>query len=292
MKYIILDLEWDTAYDKQTKRFINQILQIGAVKLNRRLKVIDKINIAVKPTVSKHLSKRFTKLTGITEDEVFSGVDLEEAVRQYNKWAGKRFITATWSNSDLFAIYQNENRFLDEEHLNIKQYFDLQKYVAYQLKSFGITVNNQISLSDAADRFCIDSSKYHLHNALSDCYLSADIFKKCFDKSNINNFIDDTTNPEFKRKLFFKPYYIRDLNSPDVDKKFFGIKCDKCSVDMKRIKKWYYKNNYFTSTFVCPKCNSKVIYQVSFRKTYDNIKIRTRINEVANNEMQPLSAKV
>lgn len=292
MKYIILDLEWDTAYDKKSKRFVNQILQIGAVKLNGRLRVIDKINIAVKPTVSKHLSKRFTNLTGITESQVFAGVDFDQAVEQYNKWAGTRCVTASWSTSDLFAIYQNEKRFLKGNSFNINKYFDLQKYVACQLEGYGIPQKNQISLADAAQRFSIDSSQYQLHNALGDCYLSAAIFKKCFDKNNINNFIQDTSDPEFKRKLFFKPYYIKDFNSPDVDKKFFNIKCDKCSVEMKRVKKWYYRNNFFNSTFVCPVCNSKVVYQVSFKKNYDNVKVRTKSHEVTNNELQYLPAQV
>ena len=48
MRYIILDLEWDSAYSVKHKRFINQILQIGAVKLNESFDITDTFEATVK----------------------------------------------------------------------------------------------------------------------------------------------------------------------------------------------------------------------------------------------------
>ena len=47
MTYIILDMEWDGAYCPRISRFINQIIQIGAVKLNEdfEINLLKKINI-------------------------------------------------------------------------------------------------------------------------------------------------------------------------------------------------------------------------------------------------------
>ena len=39
MKYVILDLEWDSTFFVKQKRFINQILQIGAVKLDEKFNI-------------------------------------------------------------------------------------------------------------------------------------------------------------------------------------------------------------------------------------------------------------
>ena len=50
MRYIILDLEWDSTYFPKKKRFINQILQIGAVKLNENFDLIDTFEVTVKGT--------------------------------------------------------------------------------------------------------------------------------------------------------------------------------------------------------------------------------------------------
>ena len=53
MNYIILDLEWDSTYFKKQNRFINQILQIGAVKLNESFDIIDSIDLTIKSSISK-----------------------------------------------------------------------------------------------------------------------------------------------------------------------------------------------------------------------------------------------
>ena len=41
MNYIIFDLEWDSVFYKPEKRFINQILQIGAVRLDGNFNITD-----------------------------------------------------------------------------------------------------------------------------------------------------------------------------------------------------------------------------------------------------------
>jgi len=55
MNYIILDLEWDSTYYPKQKRFINQILQIGAVKLNQSFEVVDTFETTIKSSISKKM---------------------------------------------------------------------------------------------------------------------------------------------------------------------------------------------------------------------------------------------
>ena len=101
MNYIILDLEWDSVFYKPQKRFINQILQIGAVKLNQSFDVIDTFEVTIKSEISNKVTGRFTKLTGITNEAMRAGVPFKEAVNTYNAWVGDNTVTMTWSNSDL-----------------------------------------------------------------------------------------------------------------------------------------------------------------------------------------------
>ena len=35
MDYVILDLEWNTAYSKSAHKFVNEIIEFGAVKVIR-----------------------------------------------------------------------------------------------------------------------------------------------------------------------------------------------------------------------------------------------------------------
>ena len=44
MNFIIFDLEWNNAYNYKLKRGMNEIIEIGAVKLDENLKVIDTLN--------------------------------------------------------------------------------------------------------------------------------------------------------------------------------------------------------------------------------------------------------
>ena len=59
MQYIILDLEWDSAYSVKHRRFLNQILQIGAVRLNENFEVTDTFLETVKSSISKKVTGRF-----------------------------------------------------------------------------------------------------------------------------------------------------------------------------------------------------------------------------------------
>ena len=40
MHYIIMDLEWNNAYVPKTKSFMNEIIEVGAVKLDEKLENI------------------------------------------------------------------------------------------------------------------------------------------------------------------------------------------------------------------------------------------------------------
>ena len=81
MNYIILDLEWDSAYCKKHGRFVNQILQIGAVKLNEDFKEIGKFSKTVRSSFAKKVSNRFATLTGITTSDMLAGIPFSEAVK-------------------------------------------------------------------------------------------------------------------------------------------------------------------------------------------------------------------
>ena len=119
MHYVILDMEWDSVYHPIYKRFINQILQIGAVKLDENFNVIDIFDIIIKSEVSKKVSKRFVQLTGITKEMMLSGIKLSDAVNKYNEWLGDDTVTITWSQSDLYTIIENQKYLLKDTKFKI-----------------------------------------------------------------------------------------------------------------------------------------------------------------------------
>ena len=108
MEYVILDLEWDSTYFKPQKRFINQILQIGAVRLDKNFNVTDTYSANIRSAISNRVSTRFAKLTGITSEIMREGVSLGEAIDGYNRFSSGAETSMSWSNSDLYTIIENE----------------------------------------------------------------------------------------------------------------------------------------------------------------------------------------
>ena len=58
VNYIIMDLEWNNTYCKKKKGFMNEIIEIGAVKLDSDLNIIDSYSVFVKPQLGKKLHAR------------------------------------------------------------------------------------------------------------------------------------------------------------------------------------------------------------------------------------------
>lgn len=281
MNYIILDLEWDSAYSVKFKRFINQILQIGAVKLDGNFNIIGTFEQTVRSSVSKKVSGRFAALTGITTEKMRDGIPFDEAVDRYNEWAGKDTVTMTWSDSDLYSIKENEECLLSGgRKFAVEKYLDLQKFVQGELKKAGYEDKNQISLSSAAELLGVDTEGLELHTAKDDSLLCVALLKKCYNKESFEPFIRDTGDPEFYRRLRFKPYAISNINDERIDKSQLVFYCDRCGAKANRTSVWRYRNRWFAAKFTCPKCARRFSGRLTFKKTYDDVLVRRRICEI------------
>lgn len=281
MNYIILDLEWDSAYSVKYKRFINQILQIGAVKLDEKFGITDTFEQTVRSSVSKKVTGRFAALTGITTEKMRDGIPFDEAVDRYNEWAGKDTVTMTWSDSDLYSIKENEECLLSGgRRFAVEKYLDLQKFVQGELKKAGYEDKNQISLSAAAQLLGVDTEGLELHTAKDDSLLCVALLKKCYNKESFEPFIRDTGDPEFYRRLRFKPYAISNINDERIDKSQLVFYCDKCGAKASRTSAWRYRNRWFAAKFTCPKCARRFSGRLTFKKTYDDVLVRRRICEI------------
>ncbi len=279
MNYIILDMEWDSAYHPASKQFINQILQIGAVKLDEQFNIIDTFDVIIRSSFTRRVTKRFTELTGITKEMMLKGIPLENAVIKYNEWIGNDTVTMTWSNSDLYTILSNEKLLLRGVKFNMDKYLDLQKYIQAEMRILGHECKSQISLGNAAQVLGITTDGYELHNAKDDSLVCAALLKSFYNEQRFNELVRDTANPEFYRKLSFKPYYITNINDKSIDKNQLKMCCPVCNNLMQRNSKWRYHNRNFTANFICNSCEKKFVGRISFRKTYDNVVVKKYVRE-------------
>lgn len=280
MEYIILDLEWDSVYFPPEKRFINQILQIGAVKLDKNFNTVDKFSVTVRSAISKRVSSRFAKLTGITKEKMLEGIPFEEAVGQYNDFAKGADVIMTWSKSDLYTIVENEDFILKNKlKFYLSGYLDLQKLVQSQLALKGYESKNQISLEAAAEMMEIDTDSFELHTALDDCLVCAELFRLCYNKEKFKSLLRDATKPDFFARLRFKPYPISNIHDKHIKRDELEFKCPECNGNTKRLGAFKYRNRWFVADFQCKNCKFKFSGRVAFKKTFDDLQIKHKVCE-------------
>ena len=296
MEYIILDLEWDSVYFKPKQRFINQILQIGAVKLDENFNTIDTFSKTIRSSISKKVTGRFAELTGITKEIMLAGIPFEQAVREYNEFAKNADVTMTWSTSDLYTILDNEENLLkDEVRFKFKNYLDLQKLVQSELRKKGYDNKNQISLEGAAEFLGFDISDFSMHTAVDDCKVSAVLFKKCYNADVFNQLKRDASAPDFFARIRCKPHPISNINDSAINKSELEFNCPECGGKSRRLNPFKYRNRWFVSNFKCEQCGFKFNGRVSFKKTFDDVQVKRKVCEYRRgkkNGMQPMPKTV
>jgi hypothetical protein len=137
-----------------------------------------------------------------------------------------------------------------------------------------ISKADQIGLSAAAEKLEIDVESYSLHRALDDSLLTADLFKKIFNKHMLSSY-SLVCDSSFYSKITFKPKVITDINSPLVDKSKMRCLCDTCGNQCERISEWRVMNQSFRAVFVCRKCKKKIRFTIRFKEYYDRVDIKT-----------------
>lgn len=297
MEYVIFDLEWDSVFYKKEKRFINQILQIGAVKLDGDFNVTDSFTATIRSALSKRVTGRFAILTGITTEKMLAGIPLEQAVKEFNEFSRNADVTMTWSDSDLYTIVENEMLLKNSGiSFDMNFYLDLQKLVQAKMRDKGYNSKNQVSLEGAAEFFNVNIDEYSMHTALDDSTVCGKLLKICYNEDVFKSLLKDAKTPEFYRRLHFKSYPITDINDSALDKTKFCFSCPRCQSKLNRISKWKYRNRQFSAPFRCADCNDKYIGRVYAKMTFEGVVYKQRLSKIekkeTENEVQAVSETV
>lgn len=277
MSYVILDLEWNAAFSKKRGKYINEIFEFGAVKLDDNRNIIDSFTALVKPSIGKFMNPYVKKLTNLTfEDLKEAEKNFQEAIADFAHFLGDS-ILMTWSTSDLLALLENQNYFTGSDRISfLTRYCDLQSYCEHIL---GVgSASRQLGLSTCAELVSI-SKEFEYHRALSDAELSALCFKKLYKKSVYDEFVEDASADEFYKKLTFKSKHITDIRNPLVDRSQMFFDCPECGARCVQKSKWNVKSRGFKAFFVCPECKNEFAGQVSVKQKYEGIVFTKKIME-------------
>ena len=146
------------------------------------------------------------------------------------------------------------------------------------MRILGYESKNQVSLEAAAEFFEIRTDGIDFHTAKDDSLVSAYLLKKCYNKNRFEALIRDTSNPEFFKRLRYKPYTISNLKDSNIDKSQLEFSCEECGKKAERVSVWKYSNRWFWANFQC-KCGNKFSGRITFKKTYDDLIVRKKVCE-------------
>ncbi len=278
MQFIIMDLEWNNTYAKKSGGYINEIIEIGAVKLDEELDTVDTFSCIIRSQIGKKLRGSVKRLTHLTNDDINTGMPFTKTFSLLRKWIGNEdSVILTWGDCDVRVLLENF------KYLNgiktipfLTKYCDLQQYFQSIHKCIK---GQQTGLLTAAQTLNIDPEKYIHHRALGDSMLTADIFKEVYDPEKISKFIWEC-NDEFYSKLVFKAKVIRNIDNPLVDKKRLEHICDTCGKQCKQLVPWKFHGQFFRANFYCDECDTTYAVGVRFKKLYDKVEYRKMVSVI------------
>jgi len=183
MAYIVIDFEFNQAFDFEDGsskldlgcRF--EIIQIGAVKLDSDLNIIDEFNVLVKPQIYRRIHPYVERITGLEKSSFENAKKFSQAYKEfYNFTEDEKSdkIFCVWGNSDIKILYKNLKYYNIIDKPIIIKYIDVQSLATKYLK---YDKGETIGLKNAVEALGIQTEEY-FHNAFYDALYTAQIFKK------------------------------------------------------------------------------------------------------------------
>lgn len=181
MNYIIYDLELNSKPFKSN--LPNEIIEVGAVKLDSNLNEVDTFQAFIKPKYFKKLFPVVKRKTRITQEDVNDAENFKDIISNFRSWIGDNFILISWGHDDIHHLLMNcrSNKLTTSW---LKKNIDLQKQVS---SIYEVPAGQRYSLENALNVLEIKVEE-NLHRALADARYTAMIFQKTFNKLDLSVF--------------------------------------------------------------------------------------------------------
>ncbi len=187
MQYIVMDLEWNqpisyssSAYKNVGEKLIFELIQIGAVKLDENLEVVDTFTQLIKPVYYVRLHPRIKRITHISQEELDDAPPFMEALKKFADFCGQDYALLTWGCDDVSVLEQNKRFFHCD--IALSDVYDMQRVYG---ELIGNTKERQ-GLQAAMAHFEIDPDEEKpFHNALNDAWYTAMVLRHLPDPARI-----------------------------------------------------------------------------------------------------------
>lgn len=284
LNYVIIDLEFNnlrditefcpTFYDENAEaleyKCPNEIIEIGAVKLNRNMQEVDRFKTYVKPSIYKFLNPKVSEMTGIKDEDLNNGIAFEKALQMLETFVGEDSIVCSWAKDDIAELIRNADYYNCSSIGWLKGYIDIQEYCTKVLAE-----KKSLGLKNALNKLRIKVFEQDLHDALNDASYTAEVFKRIYNDRAVKSFI-------VKDIINMPSIMIRDYENIRLEEEKTKLSCPKCGNPIEleyplKLFKWR-----FIGLGSCEECNNKILQKVVIKQTLAGDKVYINTNRVLN----------
>lgn len=261
--FVIYDLEWNLVYSRTRRANLNEIIEIGAVKTDYRLNVIDTFRLYVHPVLSKNIGPQVKQLTNISAVDLEFGLPCQKAIKHFKNWCGSYAIFCSWGPDDVYVLGDNCRYFDRNYSLRwLNRYIDLRQFCADITRKDP----NQYGLKRAADLLKVEYEGDKLHRALEDAKLLTQVFQKIVDYKKIVNYIKNGAEQKP-----IKAEYITNIKDPRINRGKFRFNCPYCGRFVQKVENWTVKKKKFRGYFKCERCSTVIRGKVAVGLVNDEL---------------------
>lgn len=186
---VIIDLEWNSAArgvkvdPELAQKMMFEIIEIGAVRLDEYLNVIDRFERRVKPVLYKTIQRHIARVTNRTQQSLNDGASFARAFHDLMEFSGPDPVFSSWGTSDQEVLLSNVrfHQILPEPHFK-----GLNVQAVFSNLAEKETRGNQRSIEYALDFFRM-TKDLPFHEALSDAEYAARILKKTVKQEQLDH---------------------------------------------------------------------------------------------------------
>ena len=276
MHYIVFDLEWNQAEGRigHEGGLPFEIVEIGEIKLNRRMRIIDEFEEIIRPRIYPHMHFMTTKIIQLDKEDLENGKDFPEVMEHFLNWCGSKYRFCIWGTLDITELQRNMCYYgMDELTNKPLPFLDVQKLYSLAYEDG----RARRSLEYAVDELGIEKDR-PFHRANNDAYYTAKVLERIHkDHTEVESYLsyDLFMLPRDKHdeiKVKFKTYskYISrefaDKTKAMEDKMVSSTKCCVCGRQTKKLVKWF-------------SVNGRHYYYVGICKRHGYVKAKVRMKK-------------
>lgn len=302
MNYIVMDLEWNQSYNGhmgEHPRMPFEIIEIGAVKVDKNLNIIDEYSSLIKPKIYKKLHAKIRTILNYDEEDLNKGRSFKDVCTEFLNWCGDDYMFCTWGPMDLTELQINMDFYYMSKLQRPLKFINLQSIYASIYSTDGGTQSMSKLEKAVSDMHIPETEPFH--TALNDARYTALVMKEMkvrnlnnlysydlyITPKNINEEIEEYHNHQYE---YISRVFTSKQKALD-DEKVTQIRCHKCNKKVKTYINWFANS---PSSYVCVgKCWMHGFFcgKIKFKPINDNYFIQKTIKAIDRQGIEAIQKK-